>query len=303
MFFRTYYAVDALDFSLQKIILLIGGPKLSDMVNPYDEIGPWSEVKLEIIKKYASAYSLILANNPALHHIYVDAFAGAGLNVSRTTGEYVPGSPLNALNVEPPFEEYHLIDLEPKKTKSLLELIGDRPDVTIYTEDCNTVLLERILPSLEWSSFRRALCLLDPYGLHLDWKVIETAGSLKTVDMFLNFPMTDMNRNVLWRPSENTSESQLARMNRFWGDESWRSVVYEEHESLFGNVVEKIKHDANEALVEAFRKRLKSVAGFKHVSESLPMKNTRGAVLYYLFFASEKAVAKNIVEDIFAKYS
>lgn len=302
MFFPTYYQVDALDFYLQRIILLIGGLKLGDMVIPYDEIGPWSEVKLEIIKKYASAYSLILAKNPALHHIYVDAFAGAGLNVSRTTGEYVRGSPLNALNVEPPFEEYHLIDLEPEKTESLFDLIGDRPDVTIYTEDCNAVLLEQILPTLRWSTFRRALCLLDPYGLHLDWKVIETSGSLKTVDMFLNFPMTDMNRNVLWRPSENPSESQIARMNRFWGDESWRSVVYEEHESLFGNVKEK-KKDANAALVEAFRKRLKSVAGFEHVSESLPMRNTHGAILYYLFFASQKAVAKNIVEDIFAKYS
>ena len=302
MFFHMHYTVVALDFYLQKIILLIGGPKLGDMVIPYDEIGPWSEVKLEIIRKYASAYSLILAKNPALHHIYVDAFAGAGLNVSRTTGEYVLGSPLNALNVEPPFEEYHLIDLEPEKTESLLDLIGDRPDVKIYTEDCNTVLLEQILPSLEWASFRRALCLLDPYGLHLDWKVIETAGSLKTVDMFLNFPMTDMNRNVLWRQPENALESQVARMNRFWGDESWRSVVYKKQESLFGDVTEK-KYAANTVLVEAFKERLRAVAHFNYVSDPLPMKNTRGAVLYYLFFASGKAVAKNIVEDIFAKYS
>jgi len=54
--------------------------------------------------------------------------------------------------------------------------------------------------------------------------------------------------------------------------------------------------------VKAFRERLKSVAGFSYVPEPLLMKNTNGAVLYYLFFASQKAVAKNIVKDIFAKY-
>ena len=284
------------------MILLIGGRKFGDMITPYDQIGPWSEVKLEIIRKYASAYSMILAKKPALHHIYIDAFAGAGVHLSRTTGEYVPGSPLNALNVQPPFEEYHLIDLKPEKTQSLVDLIGDRPDVTIYTEDCNTVLLEQILPTLEWSKYRRALCLLDPYGLHLDWKVIKAAGLLKTVDMFLNFPMTDMNRNVLWPQSENPSEIQIARMNRFWGDESWHSVIYKRRKSLFGDVTEK-KYGANAVLVEAFRRRLKSVAGFSYIPDPLPMRNTHGAVLYYLFFASQKAVAKNIVEDIFAKYS
>ena len=34
-------------------------------------------------------------------HVYIDAFAGSGQHVSRATGEFVPGSPLNALAVEP----------------------------------------------------------------------------------------------------------------------------------------------------------------------------------------------------------
>jgi hypothetical protein len=46
----------------------------------FDEIGYWSEIKLDIVKDYASAYSRILAaqTKPALHHVYIDAFAGAG---------------------------------------------------------------------------------------------------------------------------------------------------------------------------------------------------------------------------------
>ena len=68
---------------------------------PFDDIGAWSEIKLEIISKYAAAYSMILTRQRGLHHVYIDAFAGAGVHLARSTGEYVPGSPLNALLVEP----------------------------------------------------------------------------------------------------------------------------------------------------------------------------------------------------------
>ncbi len=51
----------------------------------YDEIGYWSEIKLDIIKDYAAAYSRILSSqkNPNFYHIYIDAFAGAGKHISK----------------------------------------------------------------------------------------------------------------------------------------------------------------------------------------------------------------------------
>ena len=45
----------------------------------YDVIGYWSEVKLDIIRSYATEYSKIL-NSKKRHirkHIYVDAFGGS----------------------------------------------------------------------------------------------------------------------------------------------------------------------------------------------------------------------------------
>jgi hypothetical protein len=38
------------------------------------------------------------------------------------------------------------------------------------------------------------------------------------------------------------------------------------------------------------------------VPEPLAMRNTNNAVVYYLFFASQKDVAQKIVQDIFARY-
>ena len=106
----------------------------------YDEIGYWSEIKLDIVREYASAYSRILNSQkkPNLHYIYIDAFAGAGKHVSKSTGEYVPGSPLNALLVKPPFKEYHFIDLSKQKIQSLEQIAGDREDVFLLTRRINT---------------------------------------------------------------------------------------------------------------------------------------------------------------------
>jgi three-Cys-motif partner protein len=68
-----------------------------------DEIGYWSEVKLEIVRKYAAAYSRILSAQPSIKaHIYIDAFAGAGTHISKATGAVVSGSPVNAMNINPP---------------------------------------------------------------------------------------------------------------------------------------------------------------------------------------------------------
>jgi three-Cys-motif partner protein len=266
----------------------------------FDEIGGWSELKLEILKKYTAAYSTILSaqRKASLFHVYIDAFAGAGKHLSKATQELVPGSPLNALAVQPQFREFHLIDIAPDKIENLRELIGPRKDVFIYQGDCNQVLLKDVFPRVRYDQYRRGLCVLDPYGLHLDWNVISTAGRMKSLDLFLNFPVQDMNRNVFWHNPEGVDESQIRRMNLFWGDESWRKVVYATKWNLF-NIPEK---EPNELIAEAFRRRLKEVAGFDWVPEPLGMENSKGAIIYYLFFASQNKTAEKIAREIFAKY-
>src|SRR5579864_4465614 len=113
-----------------------------------DEIGPWSEVKLDILRRYAVEYSKILSNqkDPRLFHVYIDAFAGTGYHLSETTGAMVLGSPLNALQVRPPFREYYLIDLDGDKAGGLRRIVGDRADVHIYPGDCNSILPAEIFP-------------------------------------------------------------------------------------------------------------------------------------------------------------
>lgn len=269
-----------------------------------DEIGSWSEIKLEIIRKYAHAYSVILSKKDILSHAYIDAFSGPGFHLSKTDKDrIIPGSPWIALETEPPFADYYFIDMDSDKTDVLETLAQNQDRVHISNGDCNNLLINDIFPEVQYEDYRRALCLLDPYGLNLNWEVISQAGQMKSVEIFLNFPTMDMNRNVFWRHPEKVSQHNINRMNAFWGDESWRDIVYSEPQqtNLFDDkAVEKVAD--NDSVARAFQARLKEKAGFQHVPSPLPLKNSTDATLYYLFFASQQPVAEDIVEYIFSQY-
>jgi len=68
---------------------------------------------------------------------------------------------------------------------------------------------------------------------------------------------------------------------------------------LFGEMEEK---QPNEVIAEAFRRRLRDVAGFKYVPQPVPMRNSRSSTVYYLFFAAQKETAQDILVNILDKY-
>ena len=271
----------------------------------FDEIGYWSEIKLDIINQYAKAYSQILStrilsNQKKLFHVYIDAFAGSGKHISRTTGNFVSGSPEIALSIKPSFKEFYFIDIDGAKVAELEKKVANRPEAHVLEGDCNTRLLNDIFPHVAYKDYKRALCLLDPYGLDLKWEVMLNAGQMKSIEILLNFPVMDINRNALWINPENLKPTYIARMNSFWGDDSWRKAAYAQQLDFDGKV--NFLKLRNEDIAYAFKKRLEEVAGFAYVSPPLPMRNSNNAVVYYLFHASQQRVAEKIIEDIFNKY-
>ena len=132
----------------------------------YDEVGYWSEVKLDIIKEYAQEYTKILSKQ-SFRFAYIDAFAGSGVHLAKSSGEFVQGSPLNALLAKPPFQEYHLIDIDQDKADNLRELTKEHPNVVIYDGDCNQVLRNRVFPTMKFEDYRRALCILPEFHLQV----------------------------------------------------------------------------------------------------------------------------------------
>ena len=266
-----------------------------------DEIGPWSEVKLDILRKYCVPYSSILrANN--FRHGYIDAFSGPGLHVRKGDKKEVQGSPVVALNVEPPFSEYHFIDLDGEKIEHLKSQVGSRPGVEFYTGDSNRLLRETILPRFTFEQRTRALCLLDPYKLTLDWDVVTQAGQSRAVEVFINFPIMHMNRNCKKRALAEILPGELGAMDSFWGDRSWHNAMFRNtgQMDMFGGM--DLEKNENDVLVSAYCSRLRDKAGFGFVAEPLPMRNSKGATVYFLIFAGPNATGWKIVQSIYNSY-
>src|SRR6266852_2220864 len=93
-----------------------------------DRIGLWSEVKLAIIREYMPVYSKLVSDYN-LRQIYIDGFAGFGMHESKSSGEIIPGSPVNALNTEPPFKRISFHRPESRKSKAA-------PYVCAWPERC-----------------------------------------------------------------------------------------------------------------------------------------------------------------------
>ena len=126
-------------------------------------------------------------------------------------------------------------------------------------------------------------------------------ANARTTEIFFNFMVEGANRNVLWKDLSRVSPGRRQLLTNVIGNESWMEALYRPCPTLFDDdQVEKLP--GNERLVQFYRDRLLNVAKFKYVPEPIPMRNTRNAAVYYLFFASHNATANTIVSYIFEKY-
>lgn len=271
--------------------------------NSFEEIGAWSQVKHEIVDKYLAAYMAIMAKQSAIKRtVYIDGFAGTGYATDRDSGAVVMGSAARAMKVRPPFTELHLIERDAARAAQLQRIVDDLrdPRVRVHPGDCVQTLRQKVLPRCHYEDYARALCLLDPYGLSVPWTLLQEIGQMRSVEIFFNFMVVGVNRNVLWRDFNRVSEKRKQILDRVWGDRTWVDAFYTTERNLFEeDVPVKV---SNAAVAEAFRQRLRTKAGFKFVPAPIPVRNDAGGTLYYLFFASHNRTADHIVDDIFRKY-
>ena len=149
---------------------------------PAGGIAHWHEIKLDIVRRYGVAYSTIASRQPGLAHYWIDGFIRSGTDTP--VREFAPGSPFNALLVAPPFHHHYLVSMDGQRPDALRRAVAGRPDVTLLDGGSRS-LLEDVLPRVRQEDYRRALCVLDPCGGALDWRVMEMGGRLRTIDLFV----------------------------------------------------------------------------------------------------------------------
>jgi len=267
-----------------------------------DSIGKWSLDKLELLRKYLAGYLTVLTKQSWCRgYEYIDAFAGTGKPKTKDEQKYVDGSPRIALGLTPSFTQYHFIEQANWRVAKLEKLRGEflAHGITIYHSDCNKILREQILPQLSYSSRKRAIAFVDPFGMQFEWETMEHLAETKTVEVLLNFPVMAINRGVLRKHPEMISKTSRERLNQFWGTDDWMVDLYMEEQTLFGPEIIKRPRSGKE-FGGVFKKRLEEI--FRHCSFPILITNSKNAPLYCMIFAGHNPTGKKIAEDIFMKY-
>jgi three-Cys-motif partner protein len=97
--------------------------------------GPWTEIKVKVIRDYLQSYQIALRNTQ-FHRSYIDALAGDGTwqlqetsfgplwgleeEEKITAASIREGSALAAVSVEPAFDRYVFNDLNSDRTETLI---------------------------------------------------------------------------------------------------------------------------------------------------------------------------------------
>jgi three-Cys-motif partner protein len=271
--------------------------------------GDWTTAKLEVLAKYFQSYTTALKDKPSKEHPfikgYIDAFAGTGYRDARReddTGKslqalllpdlaekepqaLLDGSARLALKTEPRFDRYIFIERNAERCAQLEALKSEFPalgnDIQVRPGDANAEIQD--LCKKDWSS-HRAVLLLDPYGMQVEWRTIEAIAGTRAIDLWLLFPLGIGVNRLLTRSGE-IPQSWRRRLNLLLGTENWYEEFYrvESTPTLFGEA-DRVVKATTETIGRYFNERLKSV--FAAVAEEPKvLRNSANCPLYLLCFA------------------
>lgn len=281
----------------------LGGGQIS---LPYEHRfgGPWTDEKLEAVRKYLQAYRTIFAANRQARHfrtIYVDAFAGSGYR-SPTQVEsdeslslfgdpdaeaFRKGSAVIALETDPPFHEYIFVEKDPVRAAELETLKREFPalsgHINVIPEEANTCL-RKLCRETDWNG-NRAVVFLDPYGMSVDWSTIEALAATRGVDLWYLFPLGQgVNRLLTKTPPTGALGNRLTRI---FGTSEWKAAFYDTPDQghLFGEEGGLEKVATFETIGDFLLQRLRTA--FPHVAPNpRPLLNSKNSPIYLLAFAA-----------------
>jgi len=253
--------------------------------------GPWTQKKLEILKKYLNAYTTALSPQP-FRLLYIDAFAGTGRVEQETQDSdqddrrgFIDGSVNVALSIENKrFDELIFIEKDEDKCSILETLKQDNPDRHILIErgDANQYLcnLHR-----DWQRCRGVL-FLDPFGAQVDWSTLRAIAEYKALDTWILFPTSTISRMLpRSRNSDDISHKWSPTLTRFYGSETWNDMYQESPQmEIFDNPRSEEREAGVEKLINIYKGRLKKLFGDRFLDQSKTLRNSRNAPLYEFMF-------------------
>lgn len=271
--------------------------------------GLWTEEKLTILERYLDAYTTALKDTP-FSLWYIDAFAGAGrVEISaddqREFRRFVSGSAERAVNVsDKSFDKLIFVEHDPDRCADLKTLMNGHSnrDIVIENGDANAFIANM---DDDWRG-RRGVLFLDPDATQVEWSTMEHIAKFEALDTWILFPVYAISRMLprLRHPDE-VDEKWAARLNRIYGDDSWRRLYIEGRQLNLFQMDERER--GTEGLLKIYENKLLDLFGDRFLQKSRPLKNSKNGILFQLMFCAGSpkpqatAIAKRIAEHILMK--
>lgn len=286
--------------------------------------GSWTEQKLNAFAKYVAAYLNIMNKYRDRYRwklIYFDGFAGSGTRgessnssdgtrslfgadgIDINSNEYniYVGAAERVVQLDVRgFDFYYFNERDESSKQSLKSKLSkyEKSGTTFEfrSNDANEELvkLSRALSSKEY----KALALLDPFGMQLNWSSIESLKGCGA-DVWILVPTGVIINRLL------DGKGQLLfshKLQDFFGmdEASIRDFFYERvtEQTLFGEETKYQKlPNTIHRIAELYISKLSDI--FEHVTkEPLVLYNTRNVPIFHFVFASNNKTAVKIASDI-----
>jgi three-Cys-motif partner protein len=268
--------------------------------------GIWSELKLEILKRYLTRFTTAAKRSPAC--VYIDAFAGTGTGVSRTTEEPFDGSPRIALQTRPPFTHLYFCEMHAPASYLQRALENDFPNDRRYrvtAGDCNKtipqVLRHLRAQDLGWAP---TFAFVDPDGMEVDFNTLRSLAEHKRgyrkgsnrpefkVELWLLFPSTAIERVVSKERRHNVGVA-YSRATRLFGSTEWAVI----HDLRTTQVLD--ASQARTSYVELMRWRLETELGYRW-AHALEMQDLVGRPVYHMILATDHPAGTEIMSHLYS---
>lgn len=234
--------------------------------------GEHTRRKLDVVAKYLAAYVTVMKKQE-FRLFYVDGFAGSGASTPRTeslksddptlfpTADVIDGSPVRALGIDPPFDQYIFIEKSGENVRSLAGLCAEFPNRQIEPVhgDANERLQE-FCDRIAANRLDRAVIFLDPFGLSVRWQTIERIAATKKVDLWYLVPVDGMSRQI---KDDGSFLPGASKIDELWGSSEWRARAVRRSDpigDLFGGVDDRLEKIARaKQFSEMFRDHLQDI--------------------------------------------
>lgn len=263
-------------------------------VDDVREFGHWTELKLEILRRYLDEFTTT-TKNKARARVFLDAFAGQGVGRSRETGDVFEGSVRIALQTEgPPFTHLRFVEVDSTKARRLREdLSAEFPgrDILVYEGDCNQMVRLALadLADLAWAP---TFAFLDPDGIQLKWSTVEALADHKRghkfkVELWLLFSTMGLVRRLALDEEKLRPGDEQAASDAF-GDDSWRPIYDARRDDRIDGKRARYEY------INLYRWKLERELNYSHTF-ALEIRNDRGVPIYAMVFATDHEAGKRIM--------